>query len=273
MKPILTVWAADGPTPSSIAHAAARPTAIALVLVMDVLPREQQLITTPARVTIPPCMLAGPGVAEPRSPLRDSVFVILLAAVLVVPPIGQRLIVTSHEARFALIAGDMLERGVWFHAQVRETPYRHKPPLHPWTIAAGAWLRGAVTEGAARLPSALATIATVLGTFLLADRLFHRRAGLWAGLIVATSYGVFAHSQMVVPDMLMIAFGVFAGYGFWRAVTGAGSRRALVAFYALLGLGVFVKGPAGLLPLAVAIAWLTSEHGVSGLRKLWSPPG
>lgn len=204
---------------------------------------------------------------------RDALLVVLLAAVLVVPPVGQRLIVTSHEARFALVARDMLERHVWFDARVRGQPYRNKPPLYPWTIVAASWWAGGVTEGSARLPSALATVATVLGTFLLGDRLFGRRVGVWAAAVLATSYGVFAHSQMILPDMPMIAFGVMAGYCFWRAVTGPGSRPAMVGFYAMLALGVFTKGPNGLLPLIVAVVWLWTEHGVSGLRKLWSLPG
>lgn len=204
---------------------------------------------------------------------RDAVLVALLAAALVLPSVGQRLIVTSHEARFALIAGDMLDRHVWFDASVRGQPYRNKPPLHPWSIVASSWWTGRVTEGSAQLPSALATIATVLGMFLLGDRLFGRRVGVWAAVVHATSYGVFAHSQMILPDMLMIAFGVFAGYFFWRAMTDPESRTAMIAFYGMLGLGMFTKGPAGLLPLAVAVVWLLTEHGVSGLRKLWSLPG
>ncbi|HMH52155.1 MAG TPA: glycosyltransferase family 39 protein [Candidatus Acidoferrum sp.] len=217
--------------------------------------------------------MAAPPRAHAATVLRDAVLVVALAAVLVVPPVSQRLIVTSHEARFALIARDMLNRHVWFDVKVRGVPYRNKPPLHPWSIAAGSWWRGRVTDGSARLPSALATVATVLGAFLLAQTLFGRRAGLWAALVMATSYGVFAHSQMILPDVPMIAFATFAGYAFWRAMTGPAGGTALVAFYAMLALGVFVKGPAGLLPLAVAIVWLWTEHGVSGLRKLWSLPG
>ena len=205
--------------------------------------------------------------------LRDAILVVALAAVLVVPPVGQRQIPTSHEARFALIARDMLNRHVWFDAEVRGYPYRNKPPLHPWMIVAGSWLTGRVSEGSARLPSALATVATVLGTCLLAQRLFRRRAGLAAGLVLATSYGVFAHSQMILPDVPMIAFGMFAGYWFWQAATGAGGPMAMVGFYAMLALGVFVKGPAGLLPLAVAVVWLWTQHGISGLRTLWSLSG
>src|SRR5262249_53455229 len=153
----------------------------------------------------------------------------------------------------ALIARDMLSRHVWFDVEVRGVPYRNKPPLHPWTIASGAWLTGRVSEAAARIPSALATVVAVLATALLAERLFRRRAGLLAGLVMATSYGVFAHSQMILPDVLMIAFNMLAGCWFWQAVTAGGSPPAMLGFYAMLALGVFVKGPAGLLPLAVAV--------------------
>jgi 4-amino-4-deoxy-L-arabinose transferase-like glycosyltransferase len=208
-----------------------------------------------------------------RHAWRDALLVAALAAVLVVPPVAGRLIVTSHEARFALIARDMLSRHVWFDVEVRGVPYRNKPPLHPWTIAAGAWLTGRVSEAAARMPSALATVVAVFATSLLAERLFRRRAGLMAGLVMATSYGVFAHSQMIVPDVLMIAFNMLAGFWLWRAVTDTGGRLSMLGFYAMLALGVFVKGPAGLLPLGVAVAWLWIERGARGLGKLWSPPG
>ena len=69
--------------------------------------------------------------AHSATVLRDALLVVALAAALVLPPVGHRLIPTSHEARFALLARDMLDRHVWFDAQIREQPYRNKPPLHP----------------------------------------------------------------------------------------------------------------------------------------------
>jgi 4-amino-4-deoxy-L-arabinose transferase-like glycosyltransferase len=198
----------------------------------------------------------------------------VVATLLVLPPIGQRVIATSDEARFALLARDVLERGVWFDLQVRGKPYRNKPPLYPWSIAALSRLQGRVTEVTARAPVALAAIGTVLFTFLLGDRLFGRRAGLWAALILTTSFGFFAHSQIVLPDMLVLGFATVAGYAFWRAVAEPLGRGALVAFYAALALGVFAKGPVGLLPLLVAGIWLWTEYGPRTVTaRLWSPVG
>lgn len=205
--------------------------------------------------------------------LRAALLVSLVAAVLVLPPLGQRIIATSDEARFALLARDIIERGAWFDVQVRGKQYRNKPPLYAWSIAALSLPYGRVTEAAAHAPVALAAIGAVLFTFLLGDRLFNRRGGFWAALILATSYGFFGHSQLLLPDMIVVAFTAVAGYAFWRAVTDPPGRGALVVFFAALGFGLFAKGPVGLLPLLVAALWLCMEHGVRGLGHLWSPAG
>lgn len=196
-----------------------------------------------------------------------------MTALLVLPPLGQRIIATSDEARFALLARDIIERGAWFDVQVRGTPYRNKPPLYAWSIAALSRPVGRVTEATALAPVALAAIGTVLFTFLLGDRLFNRRAGLWAALILATSYGFFGHSQFALPDMLVLCFATLAGYAFWWAVTDPPGRGWLVLFYAALAFGLFAKGPVGLLPLLVAAVWLWMEPGARGLGQLWSPAG
>jgi len=194
-------------------------------------------------------------------------------ALLVLPPVGHHLIGRSDEARFALLARDMTQRGAWFGAQVEGEPYRNKPPLFPWSIAALSRLRGGVTEATAQLPAAVAAIAAACFAFLLGDRLFTRRAGLWAAAILATSASFFSHSQQVLPDMLVLTFATAAGYAFWRAMSEPWTRWPLVGFYAALAGGVFAKGPIGLLPLLVAAIWLVTEHGGRGLRRLWSPGG
>lgn len=205
---------------------------------------------------------------------RVALLVCVISTLLVLPPLGQRIIAPSDEVRFALLAKDMIERGVWFDLQVRGQRSWEKPPLYPWAIAAFSRVRGRVTEATAHAPIAGAAIGSVLFTFLLGDRLFNRRTGLWAGLIVATSYAFFGHSQLLLPDLIVVCFATMAGYAFWRAVSEPVERGALVGFYAAVGLGVFAKGPVGLLPVLVAALWLWSEHGPEGVAgRLWSPAG
>jgi 4-amino-4-deoxy-L-arabinose transferase-like glycosyltransferase len=217
------------------------------------------------------------GVARTR--LGGALVAVALAALLVLPPLGQRILATGpingdDEARYPLLARDMLARGVWFDLHYRGELYRDKPPLYPWTIAAVSWIRGRVTEATAQAPVVLAAIGAVLGTFLLGDRLFGGRAGLWAALVLATTLGFLDLSQLVLPDMLVLAFATLAGYGFWRAERGGPGRGVFLAvFYGASALASFSKGPLGLLPLLAAGLWILTEHGTRGMRRLWSPVG
>jgi 4-amino-4-deoxy-L-arabinose transferase-like glycosyltransferase len=196
-----------------------------------------------------------------------------VAAALVMPAVGRQYITTSDEARFALIARDMLERGVWYDAIVREKHYRNKPPLYPWSITLFARLGHGVTEVAAGLPVALAAVTSVLGTFLLGERLFGLRAGIAAGLVLATSYGFFQHSLEILPDMLVLAFATLAGWAFWCSTGTPAHRGWLVLYWTALAMGCFAKGPVGIIPLLLAAAWLWTEGGLAALRRLWSWPG
>lgn len=216
--------------------------------------------------------VTSPSAARVRRVPRALV-VLVVAAALVLPPLGQRTITTSDEARFAILAQDVLERGAWFDAKVRERRYQNKPPLYPWSIALLSFPTGRVTEAAAQAPGALAAIVTVLVTCLLGDRLFGGRAGLWAALVLVTSYHFFEQSQERLPDMIMVAFETLAIYAFWRAVAPSPGRWALPGFYAALAFAVFAKGPAGLLPLLIGAVWLAADGGVRRLRRLWSPGG
>jgi 4-amino-4-deoxy-L-arabinose transferase-like glycosyltransferase len=211
-----------------------------------------------------------------------ALLVSLIAALLVVPPIGHRIIATGgfngdDEARSSLLARDMIDRDAWFDLHYRWSaplPFRDKPPLFPWAIGLLSWPGGRVTETTARGPVALATIAVVLFTFLLGERLFTRRAGLWAALVLVTGFDFFANSQLILPDMLVVAFATIAGWAFWQGMTEDAGGGWLVVFYVAVAFSIFAKGPLGVIPLLTAGVWLWTEYGLRQVpRRLWSPAG
>ena len=205
--------------------------------------------------------------------MKHAALVALFASVLILPPVGARQIVSGDEARFAVLAQDMLTRSTWFDARVRDMRYRNKPLMYPWLIKLLSMPGRRVTEATAQLPIAVAAIAAVVFTTILGQRLFGTRAGTWAGLILATSYSFFAHSQTLLPDMLVLAFGMAALAAFWTAMRDPPGTRALVVFYACIALAVFAKGPMGIFPLLIAVVWLLTEEGWRGLRRLGSRVG
>lgn len=204
---------------------------------------------------------------------RAGILAALVTAVLVLPPLGQRFVGTTDEARFVLYAREALARRALFDVRLRGKFFREKPPLYAWSIAALSLPGGRVTEWTAHLPVALGAIGAAVFTFLLGDRLFGRRAGLWAGLVLATTYGFFRHSQIFLPDMIVVAFATAAAYWLWRAAEEPPGRGARVLLYAALALALYAKGPLGLLPLLVGAIWLWSREGLRGLGRLWSPAG
>jgi len=223
-----------------------------------------------ASVLSAPATAAG---ADRRRRLSGALLVCAIAAALVLPAVGRQYITTSDEARFVLIARDMLQRGVWFDAVVREKHYRNKPPLYPWSIAALARLGGGVTEVTAGLPVALAAVTAALATFLLGAALFGVRTGVAAGLVLTTAYGFFQHSLEVLPDMLVLAFVSAAAWAFWRSTDPGVHGRFLVLFWASVAMACFAKGPVGLMPVLPAAVWLWTEGGPAALVRLWSWPG
>jgi 4-amino-4-deoxy-L-arabinose transferase-like glycosyltransferase len=209
-----------------------------------------------------------------RTRVAAAAFVALVTAVLVLPPLGQRIVATTDEARFILYAREVVTHRVLFDVRLRGKLFREKPPLYAWTIAALSLPAGRVTEAAAHAPVAVAALVATVFTCLLGDRLFTRRVGLWAGLILATTAGFFRHSQILLPDMIVVAFATAATYWFWRAMEDPPGPAARVLFYGALAMAVYAKGPLGLLPLLVAALWLWNQQGARAIAtRLWSPSG
>jgi 4-amino-4-deoxy-L-arabinose transferase-like glycosyltransferase len=210
--------------------------------------------------------------ARRRGRGRRLLLVVGLAAVAILPPLAYPSILSSHEARFALLGRDVLARGAWLPA-LQGKVYRNKPPLFPWAIAATSSLHGRVTPSSALVPVAGGALVAVASAFLLGDSLFGWRAGVWAGLMLPTTLGFFGHTRMVLPDMMMVGFSTLSCYAAWAALAGPPSGTARMCFYVALGLACAAKGPVGLVSLLTAGVWLWSEGGALALRRLWTAGG
>jgi 4-amino-4-deoxy-L-arabinose transferase-like glycosyltransferase len=195
--------------------------------------------------------------------IRQVALILIAALALVATDLGARVLATNDEARFPLLAQDILSRGDWLHPMVNGSPYYNKPPLHAWLIAVASWPRGSVSQFTAAVPSALAALAAALLVWLIGRSLFGSDAGRAAALAFVTMQGVFLHARLSLPDMLLTALITASLWVFTIAL-----RRTETfwwpAFYGLVGAAFWAKGPAGLLPLAVAIV-----VAVMRFRRQW----
>jgi 4-amino-4-deoxy-L-arabinose transferase-like glycosyltransferase len=146
-----------------------------------------------------------------------------------------------------------------------------KPALLYWAQVAAYRLFG-VNEFAARLPSALAALLTLLLTYELGRRLFSTTTGLLGGLVLASATMFCVSAHFANPDSLLVAATVLTLGFFWVGFARKG-RIWFAPVGAAAGLAVLAKGPVGLaLPGLIILVFLTWERRLRLLldcRVVW----
>ncbi len=160
------------------------------------------------------------------------------------------------EGRNAEVAREMLQRGSWSIPYFNHLPYLDKPVLLFWAIAA-AYRGLGVSELAARLPSALAAIATVALTFAVARVLLGGRRAVVAAVSMATAPLVLVFARAAIFDMLLMFLVTAALFSLLQGRRTGDAWRWRPLAGLTMGLAVLCKGPVGMaVPL---LAWFAGR--------------
>jgi 4-amino-4-deoxy-L-arabinose transferase-like glycosyltransferase len=192
---------------------------------------------------------------SPRLPHRAGHYALLVLAwaTLCLPNLGRPSLWDIDEGNNSEASLEMKESGNYvkptFNYQLRED----KPALLYWLQAAAYGACG-VNEFAARLPSALAALVTVLATYELGRRLFGKGAGLLAGLVLTSAVLFCGSAHFANPDALLNAFTALTLALVWYDYT-RGPTWWVLLTGVTTGLAVLAKGPVGVL-LPWAVTWL-----------------
>src|SRR5437879_394224 len=163
-------------------------------------------MTASARtLTVEETLLEPP--ALPPPPTRHALFAILVAltALLHLGTIGSGDLYSETEGQYAGAAREMVETHQWLLPTNDGIPRLQKPPLLYWLIIISFKLFG-INGAAARLPIAIAVVASVALTFLIGEKLTDHWRGFMAGLIYLSFCGTFLLGRIVMPDQLVSAF-------------------------------------------------------------------
>ncbi len=211
-------------------------------------------------------------VADPRlSPLRQFVALALIFTLLLIIA-GSTSLFDRDEPRFSRAAVEMVQSGDYLVPKFNGNLRPDKPILIYWLMSAPIRLLGP-TEIAVRLPSILGVTASCLLTSLIGRRMFSRRAGFTAALILGTSALPMIMGTLATADGTLLAFTTLAIYAFIELHYGGSTFRntALLAF--ALGAAQLTKGPVGLaVPLLTVIGTAIFARGdtVSRIpRRIW----
>ena len=158
----------------------------------------------------------------------------------------------------AVIARNMLNSGDWVTARLDGVIYLEKPPLIYWFMALSYRIFG-VSDWAARLPVAIATIALALLTAAFGMWAFGKRAGFYAGLVMATCVGLFLFTRIQIPDVMLTFTILLAMWAILRALDQEERNPRLWAaiLAASLGTGLLLKSLIGIVfPVAAGLLYL-----------------
>jgi|GEM_PF-533216 len=150
------------------------------------------------------------------------------------------------ESRYVQVAKEFLHSPNWFVMRLNGEFYQDKPPLPFWFLAGSLALTGGEVKSlACRFPSILMGIAILFFTYGLGCRMFSRRTGLIAALILLTSPLFW---QEVPSARLDIPLTFWAMLVVWiyvavRRPGEAFSFWAVIVFWLAVAGGVLTKGP------------------------------
>jgi 4-amino-4-deoxy-L-arabinose transferase-like glycosyltransferase len=168
--------------------------------------------------------------------------------------LGRLPLIDPDEGRYARTAQEMIQRDdyvvPWFEGQ----PRLQKPVLFYWLEAAAFRTLG-FTELAARLPSAMAALGTILWVYLFVRPRLGGRSALMACAVLATTPLFYAMARTATTDMTLTFFVFGAAVSLYEGLAEPVRRfRHLIVAGVCLGLGLLTKGPVALLIPFVAVS-------------------
>jgi 4-amino-4-deoxy-L-arabinose transferase-like glycosyltransferase len=145
------------------------------------------------------------------------------------------------DSTHAEAAREMFVSGDYVTLHINGVRYLEKAPLPYWLVAVCYHIFG-VNEFASRLPMALSVLLLGVLALVWGRRAFGERAGIYAGLMVYTSVGVFLFTRVLIPDVLLSLLIAASLYFFLTALEPDGRLWRWYAGYACMALGVLTKG-------------------------------
>src|SRR5260370_32189736 len=162
------------------------------------------------------------------------------------------------DAAVAQTSRNMGPSGDWVTAGVDGSVFLEKPDMFYWPMAVSFKILG-VHDWAARIPFALSAIGVACLTCAFGAWAFGRRAGLCAGLCMATCVGLFLFTRIVIPDVTLTLTIALAIWAFLRALDEEETHPRFWAFVlaASIGTGVLLKSVIGaVFPVAIGVLYL-----------------
>jgi 4-amino-4-deoxy-L-arabinose transferase-like glycosyltransferase len=214
------------------------------------------------------------GLSENKEQERWGVFltvVLLVAAIIFFTGVlSPPSLMDDVDAVQAQIARNMLTSGDWVTSRIDGVVYFEKSPLVYWIMALAYKVLG-VHDWAARIPIALSAVGLAWLTAAFGKWAFGKRAGFYAGLVMASCIGLWLFTRILIPDVMLTFTIALAMWAFLRTQDEEEARPFGWAciFAASLALGFLLKSLVGVVfPIAAIVVYLVCTRQLFS-RRVW----
>ncbi len=162
----------------------------------------------------------------------------------------------------------MIRSGDWVTARLDGIAYLEKPPLVYWMMACSYKVFG-VHDWAARLPIALFCIGVCLLTMAFGIWAFGRKAGFYAGVVMATCIGLYLFTRVLIPDVILTFTITLSMWALLRVLEDEEPhpRAWAVILAASVGTGLLLKSLiAVVFPVAAGVIYLAITRQLFSAR-------
>ena len=199
---------------------------------------------------------------------REAIVVLLGCFVFLTTLVSPPSLMDDVDSTYAQIARTMLETGDYVTAHLNGVKYFDKPPGQVWVIAASYAVFG-VHDWAARVPLALACVLLAWVTFRLGRWAFSEESGFWAGVVMASSVGMWLFSRVRIADPYLTLWIVIALGCALHLLEEPPRRRFAILFGGSLGAGLIFKGlPALVFPGGALLLYALWQRDFAIFKRL-----
>ena len=174
---------------------------------------------------------------------RDLIILFIVSAVILLANLGVGSLSSWDEAFYAQVSREIVENNNWIDLTWMGNMWADKPPVYFWSTACFYKIFG-VNEFSARLFSAIAGILLALIAYLFSCKMFSRRTGIIAAIMLLSTYHFIWFSRMGTLD---VTFTLFLFLSIFFFINAEENRSNIIYFFLCFAVAFLTKGVGAIL--------------------------
>ena len=195
--------------------------------------------------------------------IRDILILFSISAIVLLWGLGTGSLCSWDEGFYASVSREILKTGDWINLHWKGAPWSDKPPLYMWVTASFYTFFG-TNEFSVRLFSALCGMGTIIATYMIALKLYSRRAGLAAGLILLSNWTFIWSAKMGMLDSTLTFFTTLS---FLMFLIGRENRTCLFLCPIIFTCAFLTKGTGAMIIPVVIFLYAIFSGNLTLFRK------